>query len=1390
MGELIENTSVKEKQIEYWRNRNINLDMGDSLIRLLTIPKQNGPQQQAKFNLPLSQDITDTLLSIARDADLSLYILFVTILKAAIARYTGDALISLISPICNALPEAPGGDSYESEFIILQDSILLDKGLKDNAQITRRTIIGAYSNQNFFRSGLSECALLERIVEESVLVCMDTIHIHKNLIANSPIVIRLNKEERKLSVDVVFNALKISSDLIKQFALHLLNLIEKCSQNVSHPFNLIEFMTKDELAKIDAMTTERNISRPNIQLHDLFIEQVRKTPLSTAIIYEGLKVSYRELDNRSNCIARGLVAIGIIPGDFVALLCQRGVDMIAAILAVGKAGATFIPVSPDEPEVRRSQFFKMAEPKLVITNLDPNSFTLDFPIQAISDLANSGDITCELPTNIDTSHLAYAIFTSGSTGLPKCVLVEHPGIINSVIWRREAYGFSSSHRSLLLFPYNFDAFILNLFAPLSAGSATILIRDEEARSPKELIRYLTSQNPTHMTLTPALYQAILEECTSEDLASLVSVTLAGDVARVGTITHSKSLREDLVLTNEYGPTECSVVATFHPDIAPEKTTTIGRPIDNISLYILDANYLPVPIGVYGQIALSGVGLFRGYLGKQADKNLIPWRNKKIYLTGDIGRWTSEFNVEFKARNDDYVKVRGYRIDLEEIRQVILSFSGVKDAIVFIDSADTENIIYSCITTANTLVIDDINDYLKTRLPQYMWPTQIFCLPHIPLTASGKYDLQEIKIQIESMLANITENTPNTDTERRLVEIWKQILNTPKINMNRSFFALGGHSLKAMQLLSRIKTEFDVTLFLEDIFHSNTVRLLASHIEQENHNSVGNIFKAQNSRWYTLSSAQERMLVLSNDENLGESYNIQIVLSIAGQVDKLRLKHALSAMLRRHDTLKTYFSYQGTKPMQAVDPTCDIRFKEIFAKTTDDINDVIKGSLNHFDLTYAPLWSTTILNKNESEQYIVFEFHHIIIDEIGIIIFFRELVQFYNKKVTKGLFEIDYIDYSVWQREQLITPAYHQKIDYWCSKLSSAKLGPINFIPPNLMIEPDGQPGGQYKILLSEELSTRISIFCEHHNVSRYMFFVATLATLLHLTSNEEDIIIGTPISNRIIPETQSIIGLFTNTVLLYYHIDSKQSFDDFLEVVKRELLEDIARADVQLDDLIRAIGGKRSVNNRTLFNIMLTVLDNEINTIEFDNFTATPIDYYNGTTKFDLLLEIRALGNNIGVAFEYNRCRLPDELLVNFAEYFVTLLDSIIVTPYNSLGSFPIRSAFPHTHTVEENKLHTLPVKIDNIDMNNPILWSERDIQNPSLQDQLVHAWAEILELKTTEIGLQDSFFMLGGDSIAATMLTQKIRSWGYQIRLSKVFENDTIEKLAIELNNNYEAGL
>lgn len=1297
-------------QLEYWKNKDLCISTKNFFLDSIFNQRDFTEAIRACEPVHISDQAARRILKVCKGSDLSLYILMVSYVKGVILRYTNESPISILSPTYQADSEKP-----EAGFVVLQDSVLAGTDLVKNVQETRKTVIEAYSNQDYFFegviSGSENPEMVQKVLEFNVLCLLENIHSSSGAAPNAPLTIQFSRKGEQIHGEVSFDNALLDQTLVRQFCENFSRFIESASQNFKQRIEEVNLLSDSGLDQIIEFSKGDTTEITDYKLHQLFEEQVERTPEQIALVCNGEEVDYQNLNKLANRIGRGLLDIGVKKHEHVILMCGRSIAMVAGILGVLKAGATYIPVSPQEPADRLRSILKETSPKLILTNkndLDPGHQTEVVNIsELVSDLGRSADRNLGL--DIDPNAAAYVIFTSGTTGIPKGVIVEHHSIVNANLWRQKAYNFSTASRELLLFAYNFDGFVLNLFTPLISGATIVLPGEREAKDPKAIARIIQDHQITHFTTIPLLYRAVLEESSPESLVSLDRVTLAADAAEPGTLELSKELNPSVLISNEYGPTENAVIATYHEKMIPDAVRVIGTPIDNVHAYILDGDLRLLPVGVYGELYLANEGLARGYLNDpvKTAEVFVDWNGERIYRTGDLARWLPDGTIEFKGRMDHQINLRGFRIELEEVRSCLLSHEAVKEAAVVLLGEGADAGIYAGVTLRKThqaqgskgkdsikrqgeddngairmqgstdsgtkIKPQDLIDYVTGKLPHYMVPQQIIRLETIPVNETGKYDIPALRSEILHNRDQVEKELPTTDTEKKLVEIWKDILKIEEVGINQNFFTLGGHSLKATTLLSRIYNAFEADLSLNQIFITNTVKELAREIDKVKGGQVESIPKAPLQDHYILSSGQERLLVLDTLDHLGMTYNIPLAFSLKGELDVKRLENALNTLLQRHESLRTSFTYQGDKPVQIIQEACELSIIEQAVPEGARIDELILASLPTFDLENAPLFKVTLLRESDTQTYLVFDFYHIIIDETSLAIFFDELVRLYRGETLPAL-ALSYKDYAVWQRKRQRSETYKEKLGYWVELLSGRGLEPLNlpydYTRPSRMT----YEGSRVQTQLKPELFQAIQDLCRRTETTNFMFFMAAFSVLLNKYTHQKEIILGSPVSERAHPETREMVGLFLNTIPLLNIVENGLTFSDFLKKVKQNVLEGINHSEVQFDDIVKALDLERQLDINPIFNVMLAILDNDVTNLPFEDIAAEPYSLHNSTSKFDFMLEVHTSDQGIGFTFEYATDLFREATMQQIANSFETLLENIVLDPGTHLGELQILS--------------------------------------------------------------------------------------------------------------------
>ncbi|MFP7233744.1 amino acid adenylation domain-containing protein, partial [Bacillus subtilis] len=695
---------------------------------------------------------------------------------------------------------------------------------------------------------------------------------------------------------------------IERWSSHLTNVLRIIGKNPEVTINHIDILTQEER---NQLLNEFNTGQANKYeeqtIARLFEQQAARTPKASALVSGDKTLTYQELDEWSNGIARTLRSRGVKPDTPVGIMMPRSFSMIAAVLGVWKAGGCYVPIDPEYPAERKRYILSDSETKLLITINEANFGALaDFAGEILTIENAEAYDKSPLPQVSSAHHLAYIIYTSGTTGRPKGVMVEHKGVSNTLQWRRNAYAFNETDTILQLFSFSFDGFLTSMFTPLLSGAKAVLLNEEDAKDILAIKHQLSHHRITHMIIVPVLYRALLEILQPKDVKTLRIVTLAGEAADRELINRSLAICPHIELANEYGPTENSVATTVMRHMEKQKYVSIGQPIDGTQVLILNGNYQLQPIGVAGELCIAGTGLARGYvnLPELTERAFIqnPYKPEmRIYRTGDAARWMADGTIEYLGRIDEQVKIRGYRVETKEIESVIRCINGVKDAAVLAHvTASGQTELSAYVVTEPELSAATVRLGLQNKLPVFMIPAFIEKLDSLPLSPNGKLDRRSLPKPVFKGENERPFRAPSGEMEQILVEIWKAVLGAEKIGTADSFFELGGDSIKALQVSARLH-RIGKQMAVKDLFSHPTIQELAAYIRDSETSSSqapveGDVQWSPVQQWF-----------LSQDIKEKHHFNQSVMLHRRTSIQEDALRKTLRAITCHHDALRMVFT---------------------------------------------------------------------------------------------------------------------------------------------------------------------------------------------------------------------------------------------------------------------------------------------------------------------------------------------------------------------------------------------------------------------------------------------------------------------------------------------------
>jgi surfactin family lipopeptide synthetase A len=1103
-----------------------------------------------------------------------------------------------------------------------------------------------------------------------------------------------------LSASIRFNTDLFDPATIARMAGHFQTLLESVIRDPAAAIGDLEILTGAERQQLLVEFNDTKTDYPKDKcLHQLFEEQVQRTPDNVAVVFEGQHLTYAQLNARANQLAHHLQALGVRPEVPVAICMERCLDLVVGILGILKAGGAYVPLDPAYPKERLSFVMEDAHAAVLLTRGPMVGSVPEHRIQTVfldSDWEAIAAKSEKNPvTGATAKNLAYILYTSGSTGQPKGIMVEHRGLCNTINWITQKLELSNEDRCLLKTPITFDAAGRELFPTLLAGGRLVIAEADGHRDSRYLAETIRSARISIFHCVPSLLQFLVEEPAFDDSLALRAVMCGGEALPTQVVGKFQR-RSKAKLYNVYGPTETIIDSTYWlcEGANGRSSSPIGRPIPNARIYILNNALRPLPIGVAGQMHIGGVSLARGYLNRPeltAEKFVPdPFSTEpgaRMYKTGDLARYLADGNIEFLGRADHQVKIRGFRIELGEIEAALGQHPAVREAVILArEDAPGEKRLVAYVVADSTA--EELRRFLKDKLPEHMVPAVFVLLDALPLMPNGKIDRGALpapdRTRPELDKAFVA---PRTRTEELLAQIWAQFLHLERVGVHDNFFDLGGHSLLATQAVSRMREAFQMEIPLRLLFELPTVAGLAESIEaarQAGQNLLGApILPVPRNGDLALSFAQQRLWFFDQLEPGLSAYNIPAAVRLKGPLNLAALEQSLSEIIKRHESLRTTFGKVEGRPTQVIAPTLtielpvvDLRMLQASERETEVQRWVTAEAQRPFDLSQGPLIRGTVLRLADDENVGLLTMHHIVSDGWSTGILVRELATLYVAFCAGGAstlpaLSIQYADFAHWQRQWLQGEVLETQIAYWKDQLAGA---------PALIDLPTDHPrpavqtfrGAHQSLVLPKRLKDGMKALGRQEGVTLFMTMLAAFNVLLSRYTSQDDVIVGTPIANRNRLETEGLIGFFVNALVLRTDLSGNPSFRELLRRVREMCLGAYSHQDLPFDRLVEELHLKRDLSRNPLFQVMFALQNAPLRALELPGLTLSPVEGDHETAHFDLTLQIVDTDQGLTAALVYNTDLFEPGTIIRILGNFQTLLEAAVADPEQRLSDLPL----------------------------------------------------------------------------------------------------------------------
>ncbi|MBQ3145142.1 MAG: amino acid adenylation domain-containing protein [Clostridia bacterium] len=1068
-----------------------------------------------------------------------------------------------------------------------------------------------------------------------------------------------------LSIAYDYLLSKYTIDDICSIHARLLHIINQILENNEIKLKDIEIVTPDELNKIlyDFNNTKADYPKDKT-ITEAFEEQVEKTPDNVAIVFENEQLTYKELNEKANSLAYYLRNNGIGRSDIVGIMVNRSLEMIVSILAVLKSGACYIPIDPEYPQDRIEYMLSNSNAKMLLTfkKLDYKvNFENKLFVELNNELYNSHKKNLE---NInEPDDLSYIIYTSGSTGMPKGVMLSHKNVNNFIAGMTDIINFSANKTIVSVTTISFDIFVLESLLPLQKG-LKIIIANEKEQTNVSLFNKLCIENDVNIIqTTPSRFQFLISDSSNLDyFNNITDILVGGEPFPKLLLTQLKTLSSANIY-NVYGPTETTVWSTVK-NLSNSTYITIGTPIYNTICYIFDKNKNMLPIFTPGNLYIGGDGVSSGYYNntsltaqKFIDNKYV---NGKIYDTGDLAYYTDTGDLVHLGRTDLQVKVNGHRIELEEIENKIISLDKIDKCIVTKNCLnDNHEFLCAYFISSDNIDINTIRNHLTKVLPLYMIPQYFIKLDAFPYTPNGKIDRKKLPMpNVE--IPNKEIFLPRNSTDELLINLLSELLNIENISIEDSFFELGGDSLTAINLCTKIYSEFNVQIFVKDILENPVIKDLSDYLYSKDSNNIDNtIYKANKASYYAASSAQTRTYYASNIAGPSSTlYNISGGLILDKMPNTSKLQNAFNKLLQRHSALRTHFEVQDNKVVQKVEDSLNFKLSsDSNAIEEKQIKSVFNEFVKPFDLSKAPLFRAKIVKLDNEKAFLMIDMHHIISDGTSLSILVNDVCKLYNDEELPAL-KIDYKDYAVWENTKINNGDLKESEDYWLNKFKSEV--PVLNLPTKTRPAVQSFEGDKVYSEIDKLTTEKLNVLAKNLGITPYMILLSAYYILLSRYTSQEDIVVGTPIVNRDSSELYNIVGMFVNSLPLRATIDSTLSFKTFLNQIKDICLESYKHQNYPFDELVNKLNLTRDTSRSPLFDTMFIYQNNGYSPVSFNGINA---EYYIPNlkiSKFDLSLEIVPNDEKLSLSFEYATKLFDESFIKNLSNHYINILTAIL----------------------------------------------------------------------------------------------------------------------------------
>ncbi|MCM3670701.1 amino acid adenylation domain-containing protein [Mesobacillus maritimus] len=1308
-----------------------------------------------KVQFTINKETTAKLKTLCRQHDLTLFMALLTSTNILMHKYSGQSDILIGSPIAGRQHiDLENQIGFYANTLVFRTMIEKGERINDLFKQVRETTLGGYQHQLYPFDQLVRDLDLNRDMSQSplfnVMLVLQNTDIHaeptflkdlkftkfEDLSDSSLFDLHFEFIEtgEELTANLTYNKDLFSSRKMEAVGDHFRSIVEQMIKDSAVTIKNVTILTDDEWYRERTTWNQTAYVYENQKsVYQRFMEQSEKNPDKIAAIYKDNQITYSELNERSSQLAQLLRKKGIQANDVVGIMVERSIEMLVGIYGIIKAGAAYLPIDPDYPQERIRHMIDNSGAKMLLTLAEyreshqslqslewilldsPSSYWIGEPYE---------------PINYDPNSLAYVIYTSGSTGKPKGVMIEHASLVNRLNWMQRTYPNNEHDVILHKTPFVFDVSVWEIFWWSITGSTVVILENGLEKDPQTLMNIIQQHQVTNIHFVPTMLNAFLDYVElvdrTDSLSSLKQVFASGEELHVAQVRKFNSLLwkvNESKLINLYGPTEATIdVSHFLCSTGQNlDKVPIGLPIDNLKLYVLNEGLQIQPVGIIGELYISGIGLARGYINNEelTEERFFPSpfdQGERLYKTGDLVKRLPDGNILYIGRTDDQVKINGYRIELEEITNQLLIYESILDAVVLTTDRNEIAAVFSSIEVIDS---SDITRYLKKSLPNYMIPSKILRVESIPTTRNGKTDRNSL-IEVLKTYDNFNRNIEKARTsfEETLIQVWTEVLQVEEIGISNHFFELGGDSIKALRASIALQKE-GIMVELKDIYLHPTIKEL-SKVKDQIIMSSTNLTdrKAQvNQLIQQLTEIKEKII----DSNLGfdieDAYPMSdierglIFNSIANDDSSAHLiqyvyqarykdfnvllfKDALKEVVRRHDNLKASFNMKDFNvPVKLIhkDVQLNVGFTDLTLLLRDQQKAYIKDFMNSsqqqpFDFEKPQLWNLQVFSLGQGQFLFVFKFHQAIMDGWSNSILMREISETYfslskGKLLSSPKLASNYKQFII---DQMVEKRDKTKLEFWKNELAGYKR--LDFHTSH-----EGSTGAylekhSYHYHFGRDLLQRTKGYAKEHALTIKGIFFGIYTKIINQLFNQQDVVVGLLTHNRpICEDSDKMIGFFINLVPVRVQFEAFTSWTTFFHEINIKLNQLTGYDRIPLSEIAKAID-EQNVGENPITDTIFNFTDfHESRSVEntserLEDHEKLSIDSISNTNN--TLLDFNVDVSFDEMVFKIDSAILSKELIDLCMEYFEDVLTSIATNPELKVSDVPFPNQLKASKTV------------------------------------------------------------------------------------------------------------